>query len=601
MSGSVQSLAGVDTVLLDSHAALKYARASRMKDSARVYSFSPALTNEPSIIPLENVADSALIRSLFFTFCTVGRRLYEVVSENQRWSERALTIARLVPSTELLAYKAVVLARSIGNPQGIAAVEPPLPKGHSFVAPWEELLEEVPTFQGILTVPKERFPYVSVTEEPNASLITRLRFEGWESIAYRGVTRLSRLAKPFLRRGDILVPSENSLIKEACWWLTCMGYRPVSVPKKRFVPERLALEEEQSLRALIGPVFRECLAPSIGEASNEWFLAAFIGRTSRALAQYQQAMDHWRGVFNTRFAGKPRAIVTNYNAKPDGEALYDLCSHLNVAHVAVEHGTGIGYSPIFEETPYASEIATCDLYLTYNDKEAGLLRNNPFRRGTPKSVGLPRDLAFVAHRDTDVKITPPICYISCQALMGNVMRPIAGGVTEQKSVAWEIEIIEEVLSRLPHRVMFKPYRAVRYPDGNPIHAAARNCDNIEVFEDRIDLRYLLSRPRLLIVNHAGSTVSWCLLSRRPVVFLDSEDQSPLYPDVREAIKQGTFWFDADAPQFTARLRQFLSRPIEHIEKEWKERIPARDRFIERFIGNPDGQAGRRRPQLLSRS
>ena len=61
--------------------------------------------------------------------------------------------------------------------------------------------------------------------------------------------------------------------------------------------------------------------------------------------------------------------MTNYNAKPNGEALYDLCSHPGVAHVAVEHATGIGYSPVFEETPYTAEIATCDLYLTYSDKE----------------------------------------------------------------------------------------------------------------------------------------------------------------------------------------------------------------------------------------
>ena len=184
--------------------------------------------------------------------------------------------------------------------------------------------------------------------------------------------------------------------------------------------------------------------------------------------------------------------------------------------------------------------------------------------------------------------------------MGNVMRPIAGGVTEKVSVAWEIGIVDEVLSRLPHQVLFKPYRAVRYPDGNPIHDAARNCANIEVFEERIDLRYLLGRTRLLIVSHAASTLSWCLLSRRPVVFLDSEKQSPLYPEVREALRQGTFWFDADASRFTERLRNFLSRPLEDIEGEWEERIPARDLFIERFVGNPDGQAGRRAADAIAK-
>ena len=585
--------------LLDSRAALKYARACGLNDHARVYSFSPALSGEPSVIPLENMADAELICSLFAAFCTAGQRLYEVISENARWADRALTITRLVPSGELLAYKAALLARSMGDARGVIAIEPPLPKGHGLVSPWDELLDGFPAYRGVLPIPPDCFPHGSVESEQNAPLITRFRFETAESIAYRGVTALSKYLKPFFGRGDILIPSENSLVKEACWCLARMGYRPITVPRQRFASSRLPAEEELSLEKLIGPVFREALAPEMGKAGTEWFLKAFVGRVSRALDQHRRATAYWRRYLDRPDAKHLRAVVTNFNAKRDGEALYDLCSQRNILHVAVEHGTGIGFSPISEKTPYRHEIATCDLYLTYNEEEESLLQDNRFSRGVPRSVGLPRDLAYVSRRNPGVKVTPPICYVSCQALMGNVMRPIAGGVTEQESVAWEIGIVDEVLSRLPHKVLFKPYRAVRYPDGNPIHDAARNRANIEVFEERIDLRYLLGRTRLLIVSHAASTLSWCLLSRRPLVFLDSERQSPLYPEVREALRQGTFWFDADAPGFTARLREFLSRPIEDIESEWEERVPARDLFIERFVGNPDGQAGRRAADAIA--
>lgn len=585
--------------MLDSRAALKYVRACGLNDHARVYSFSPALSDEPSVIPLENIADAELIRSLFAAFCTAGQRLYEVISENARWADRALTITRLVPSSELLAYKAALLAHSMGDARGVIAIEPPLPKGHHFVSPWEELLDGFPAFRGVLPIPQECFPYHSVTSEPNAALSTRLRFESAEGIAYRGVTTLSKFLKPFFRRGDILIPSENSLIKEACWCLTRMGYRPITISKQRFAPSRLPVEEEVSLGKLISPVFREALAPEMPGASIEWFLKAFVARVSRALNEHRRATIYWRRHLESPDAQNLKAVVTSYNARPVGEALYDVCSQLSIPHVAVEHGTGIGFSPIFEKTPYAHEIATCDLYLTHNSQEERLLQENRFSRGVPKSVGLPRDLAYVSRRNTGVNVTAPICYVSCQALMGNVMRPIAGGVTEQESVAWEIGIVDEVLSRLPHKVLFKPYRSVRYPDGNPIHDAARSCDNIEVFEERIDLRYLLGRTRLLIVSHAASTLSWCLLSRRPVVFLDSEEQSPLYPEVRDALRQATFRFDADASGFTECLRGFLSRPLEDIEQEWDERIPARDLFIERLVGSPDGQAGRRAADAIA--
>jgi len=586
-------------VLLDSRAALKYARICGLNDHARVYSFSPALSSEPSVIPLDNMVDAELIRLLFAAFCTAGQRLYEVISGDARWADRALTITRLVPSSELLAYKAALLARAMGDSREVIAIEPPLPKEHSFISLWDELLDGFPAYRGVLPIPRECFYHDGVTNALNADLITRFRFETPESIAYRGVTMFSKFLKPCLRRGDILIPSENSLIKEACWCLARMGYRPVTVPEPRLASSRLPVEEEFSLEKLINPVFREALVPEMGEASTEWFLKAFVGRVSRALDQHRRATSYWRRYLEGLDAKYLRAVVTNYNAKPAGEALYDVCSQLNIPHVAAEHGTGIGFSPIFEKTPYAHEIATCDLYLVYNKKEESLLQKNRFRRGVPMSVGLPRDFAFVGRRNSGVNVTAPICYVSCQALMGNVMRPIAGGVTEQESVAWEIGIVTEVLSRLPHKVLFKPYRAVRYVDGNPIHDAARDCDNIEVFEERIDLRYLLGSTRLLIFTHAASTLSWCLLSRRPVVFLDSEKQSPLYPEVREALRQGTFWFDADVPRFTERLREFLSRPFEVIEHEWEERIPARDLFIERFLGNPDGQAGRRAADAIA--
>ena len=233
--------------MLDSRAALKYARACGLNDHARVYSFSPALSGEPSVISLENMADDELIRSLFAAFCTAGQRLYEVISENARWADRALTITRLVPSGELLAYKAALLARSMGDSREVIAIEPPLPKGHSFVSPWDELLDGFPAYRGVLPIPQECFPHNSVTSEPNANFITRVRFESTEVIGYRGVTTLSKFLKPFFRRGDILIPSENSLIKEACWSLARMGYRPIAVPKQRFASSRLPAEEELSL------------------------------------------------------------------------------------------------------------------------------------------------------------------------------------------------------------------------------------------------------------------------------------------------------------------------------------------------------------------
>lgn len=586
--------------MLDSLGALDYARTLGLEDRAGVYTCSPSLAEHPSVASLEDDADYNLIQDLFRATSALGLSLHQIVSQDRRWRERALTIARLAPSLELLAYKAAILRRSLGDSPSIAAVEPCLPPDHQWISPWRELLEGLTSYRGTALIPKENFPYSTVTAEPNASLIARFRFEGWAGKLYRGMTKAPALTNLLLRRGDILVPADNSLIKEACWYLALGGYRPVYVPPEKPSLAGLSANEKDSLRALIGPVVRETFNAVIGATYAERTLDALVGRVCKAIATHRWALQHWKKVFASLPGGRPAAVVTSRSNTPVGEALYDLCSERNVAHVAVQHGTGLGYSPVYQAAPYAAEIANCDLYLTYSAQDTKVLSRNPFRRGTPESVGLPGDLTFVASRRSGVKTTPPVCYVSCQALMGNVMRPIFGGATDKESVEWEIEIIEEVLARLPHRVLFKPYRSVRYADGNPIHEAARNADNVEVFEGRLDLRYMLSYQRVIIASHAASTLSWCLLSGLPVVYLHSEEQSPLLDEVREALERGTFWFDTGAPHFTARLRAFLSRPIVDIEAEWEERIPARDRFVADFVGAPDGEGGRRAAAAISR-
>ncbi len=600
MAAPLRSLKGIEAVLLDSLGALDYARTLGLDDRAGVYTCSPSLAGHPRVASLEDGADFTLIQDLFRATSALGVSLRQIVSKDRRWRERALTIARVAPSVELLAYKAAILRHSLGDSPSIAAVEPCLPPDHHWISPWKELLEGLTSYRGTARIPKENFPYSTITAEPNASLITRFRFEGWAGKLYRGMTKAPALTNLLLRRGVILVPADNSLIKEACWYLALKGYRPVYAPPGKPSLTPMSAEEEDSLRALIGPVVRETFNAVIGATYAERTLDALVGRVSKAIATHRWALEHWKRTFSVFPDGKPAAVVTSRSNEPVGEALDDLCSERNVAHVAVQHGTGLGYSPVYQAAPHTAEIATCDLYLTYSEHDARVLSRYPLRRGIAESVGLPRDLAFVATRRSGLKTTPPLCYVSCQALMGNVMRPIFGGATDKESVEWEINIIEEVLARLPHRVLFKPYRSVRYADGNPIHEAARNADNIEVFEARLDLRYMLSYQRVIITNHASSTLSWCLLSGLPVVYLHSEEQSPLLDEVREALERGTFWFDTGAPHFTARLRAFLSRPIVDIEAEWEERIPARDRFVADFVGAPDGEGGRRAAAAILR-
>ena len=148
LSVELQSLEGIDAVLLDSRAALDHARFCCLERGARVYTCSPALAGDAGVTPLESTADSGTIRRIAEVIAQLGERLHEVVSSDPNWSDRALTIARLALSMELPTYKALILMRSVGEAGSIAAVEPRLVKGHCLIGLWEELLNGMPGFEG---------------------------------------------------------------------------------------------------------------------------------------------------------------------------------------------------------------------------------------------------------------------------------------------------------------------------------------------------------------------------------------------------------------------------------------------------------------------
>jgi len=141
-------------------------------------------------------------------------------------------------------------------------------------------------------------------------------------------------------------------------------------------------------------------------------------------------------------------------------------------------------------------------------------------------------------------------------------------------------------------VMYKPYPSLRYADGDPVIDHARRSAGITVYEERGDFRFLAARSRVIVTARAASTLSWCVMSDRPVVFIDIPTQSPLLPDARRLAEKAVFLFDAGDSGFEDEMRRFLSKPIDEIEHLWHERASMRREFVDRYLDTDRGPAGR---------
>jgi hypothetical protein len=138
----------------------------------------------------------------------------------------------------------------------------------------------------------------------------------------------------------------------------------------------------------------------------------------------------------------------------------------------------------------------------------------------------------------------------------------------------------------------------RYADIDPVFSIVKQADNIELFDKKIDMRYLVADHSIFITTCATSTLSWPIMSGKPVIFINQKNNNPLTDDAYVCFSKGIFVFDDDEKNFHYNLREFLSQPLDKIERLWQEKKSARrDMIREYFNAYPFG-AGVRAAKII---
>ena len=121
---------------------------------------------------------------------------------------------------------------------------------------------------------------------------------------------------------------------------------------------------------------------------------------------------------------------------------------------------------------------------------------------------------------------------------------------------------------------------------------------MELFSEKIDMRYLIPKYRVFVTTSATSTLGWPVMSEKPVVFINQKNKGPLTDDALVSFSKGLFVFSDDECDFHKKLRKFLSKPIEEIEALWQEKKSARDVMIKRYFSEYKGGSGKRAAKII---
>ena len=433
----------------------------------------------------------------------------------------------------------------------------------------------------IIEIPAEMLPAIGEPAPPKPPLWPRLTHLSFDTAIYRLGIALYRFMPFAAPRGGIFVLRENELLKDTAARLFMRGFglhslQPISAGEGDAGTHAELVGD--SVRRAIERRFQGLLAPTALD-----IVARNTARSAVAnMSRYRASLPLWHAVLESARARRPRAVLTNMLLAPEVLGLHRVLQDRGIPLVTFQHGVTAEISLSSARTGLTFENIGCDLAITFNAEMVRLCEENPFGGAPAMVAGVPATYQRPARRRDRAD---EIWYVSTSLYQSNLGR-LHRGMSDADIYANERALIDKVLASLPHRVVYKPYPAHRYLDEDPLHVHAAQKANIEVHEDRLDLRYLARKARILLTSGASSTLSRCLLSNRPTVLIDSPLNLPLREEVWAECDAGIFVFDGGAVDFHDQLRAFLSQPFEEIERAWEARAEARQHLITRYFAAP---------------
>ena len=393
-----------------------------------------------------------------------------------------------------------------------------------------------------------------------------------------------------LSRGTVYVGIDNPGIRETLIHFARRGYAVCETQRPDIRAGKGAVPDE--LQALIEPLLREYLISWVNRGVQDSLIALFFSDLAVSLAGYDKASAQWIEIIGGWKNEKPVAFLSNITLPTAMLPLGAKLRKAGIPLVLFQHGHSREITKYLEFYKCLSEETFGDLFVCYDDKANEFATANRHRRASVITSGAP-DLYHSGQRYIPDETCGDIGYIQTFIPVSNRASTSAMTWTDLEKDQFETKLFEHCLSRIPHTVTVKPYLAPAYPGRRKSIEVIEKSPNLNIYSKGLDLRYIIGNFRLIVTSRATSTLGWCLLANRPLVYLDLPYQFPLWDDARECLKGSVFFFDMSRPDSFDHLRSFLSQPMETIEQKWTEREAERKRFTSRYLDSGPRGFGKR--------
>ncbi|MBT6671758.1 MAG: hypothetical protein HOB13_03465 [Lentimicrobiaceae bacterium] len=602
----VQSSTSVDlskfgVVFCDSLQALEWAYNNGLPRSAVIKSSAPAvlLSNKKNIYNVESRWTSTELNKFQNSIPGMSKELFNValgVTGIER--ELALSVSNFAYHFQKIIYKSSCLEEGdFNNPRLFIYTKGECgPAGNIMNSPWDKLIKPNALFSTVqYTLKNDKW---SLLTTQGVSYWQRFKVAGYETIFYRLIIKIMKFLPDWMFAREVIMPNENELNIEIAYSLIFSRVK-ITEAKLETLPDSKNLYSDKNTVDLYKAIFpimckriEEWVTPSAVEVTKMLFKSHF----EKHIEKFNLLVDAWDRSIVSKDNIK-QAVLVNAPGNIKGHSLSFICRKKDILLMSSQHGVTIEISKAHNILDIIFDNSVADVMFSYNSKIVDIEKKIYFNNARHHIVGMPMRLIRMKSAQTINRSTPSFVYISTNLYhMGFTEKAI----TDYEKAIFEKDIIIKVLSEIPHKVRYKTYPEDnrRYADEDPVLKNIRIADNIELFSNKIDMRYLISEHSVFITTGATSTLGWVVMSGKPVVFINQEHNSPLTKDAQISISNGIFVFNNNDKNFHKKLKDFLSQSVDDIERLWQKKKSAREEMIQNYFSEYKGGAGGRAAKII---
>ena len=463
--------------------------------------------------------------------------------------------------------------------------------------PWHSILKN----QNILT----NYNSVLIKEKPKVDfknklelLCKRFKLNGIKILLSRIIQRYSSIFSFFNKTAFIY--GQNELISETIPYLILRSIRIINFdiadPKKNKKFSKKKFDDiRKSLKFPIKKIIK-LWAPKFTVKNCEEIFYKELLNSLDEFTKYKYLAK--KSLHKNK--RKKCVLLTPNHMNPKTIGIVSAFKSLNYPTISFQHGVTPEINTVSKYIAIAHPANNVNYFIAFNKKAVNSANRQNFIPSKSFISGLPSRY-FRTYKNFSLlkNNRKKILYLSMNMYRGNISN-FNGNLTDVEKAKQEIKILHNLLRNIRHDIHYKPYviENPRYLDEDPILFEAKKLKVIKKIISNVDARYLVADYGAIILKGASSTLTWAIMSNRPVVFIDDQNVTPLNSEAKKLVEKGLFYLNLNSRNFIKDATLLLNKTMQELEILYKSKKVDRERLLKEFFSNYTSNAGKRTAKFI---